>query len=224
MRAWVCSTVPLNVSTFELTVPTSVRTYFLVAQAGAMATVTASNEVAIRLFRILTFLLNDYLARRGHVPASRVYYKVFLPGPNLERVPTRNETRLEGDEILVAQLAKQIVDCGERVLGHAADPHIASRPPGQVRQRSNVGLLAGGSNDRQLAARVIERVDDRQEIHGHVNRAGNTRDLRSFHLAAGIHAIGDHQHRAMLVLALANGLRRRRNGVVERGHAPWPAC
>jgi hypothetical protein len=57
MRAWVCSTVPLSVSTFEFTVPTSVRTYFFVAHAGAMATVTASNDIAIRLFRILTFLL-----------------------------------------------------------------------------------------------------------------------------------------------------------------------
>jgi hypothetical protein len=63
-------------------------------------------------------------------PPPRVYDKVLLPDPNLERVPAWNETRLEGDEVLVTQLAEQVVDCGERVLGHAADPHVASGPPG----------------------------------------------------------------------------------------------
>src|ERR1044071_4408511 len=92
MRACVCSTVPLNVSTFELTVPTSVRTYFFVAQAGAMATVSVSSDAVIRVLRILTFLLGQ-LARRGHVAASRVHNKVLLPGANLERVPTRTQTR-----------------------------------------------------------------------------------------------------------------------------------
>src|SRR5437667_10512707 len=59
IRPCVCSTVPDSVSTFELTPPTSVRTYFLVAHAGAMATVSDSNDAAIRLLRIVTFLLND---------------------------------------------------------------------------------------------------------------------------------------------------------------------
>src|SRR4051812_11983905 len=152
MRPWVCSTVPLNVSTFELTVPTSVRTYFFVAHAGAMATVNDSNEAAIRLLRIVTFLLDDHLARCGHVSASRVHDKVLLPGPNLERVPSGDETRLESDEVLVAQLAEQIVYCGERMLGHAADPHVPSRPARQIRQRRDVGLLARRPDDGLLAA------------------------------------------------------------------------
>src|SRR4026209_646986 len=59
MRDCVCSTVPLSVSTFELTVLTSVRTNFFVAQAGAMATVRDSNDAARRLLRICDFLLND---------------------------------------------------------------------------------------------------------------------------------------------------------------------
>src|SRR5512132_2308996 len=151
MRPCVCSTVPLKVSTFELTVPTSVRTYFFVAHAGAMATVSDSNEAAMRLLRIVTFLLNDHLARRGHVPASRVYDKVLLPDPNLERVPARDETRLEGDEVLITQLAEEVVNCGERVLGHAADPHVPSRPARQVRQRRDLRMLAGCRDDRKLA-------------------------------------------------------------------------
>src|SRR6266850_1674638 len=142
MRDWVCSTVEPSVSTFELTLPTSVRTYFFVAHAGAMATATDSSDAAIRLLRIFDFLLNNQLARRGHVPASRVHNKVLVPGPNLARVPARNETRLEGDEVLIAQFAEQVVHCGECVLGHAADPHVPSGPPRQVRERRDVVLLA----------------------------------------------------------------------------------
>src|SRR5882672_6086796 len=127
MRAWVCSTVPLSVSTFELTPPTSVRTYFLVAHAGAIATVTISNDVAIRLLRIVTSLLKRLLAslpRRGHIPASRMDDQVLLQDANLERVPPSGQSGLERDKVLVPQLSKQIVDGGGRVLGHAADPHV----------------------------------------------------------------------------------------------------
>src|SRR5678815_5049173 len=101
MRDCVCSTVPLSVSTFELTVATSVRTNSFVAQAGAMATVRDSNDAARRLLRICDFLLNDYSTRRGHVSASRMYDKVLLLCSNLERVPARSGPRLEGDEVLV---------------------------------------------------------------------------------------------------------------------------
>jgi hypothetical protein len=45
--------VPFKVSTFELTVPTSVRTNFLVAQAGATATDSANIDAAKRLFRMV---------------------------------------------------------------------------------------------------------------------------------------------------------------------------
>src|SRR5947208_14378314 len=61
IRPCVCSTVPDNVSTFVLTPPTSVRTYFLVAHAGARATVSDSNDAAMRLLRIVSFLLNNQI-------------------------------------------------------------------------------------------------------------------------------------------------------------------
>jgi hypothetical protein len=55
VRSWVSSTVPANVSTLPFTLPTSVRTNFLVAQAGATATVRASMDAAKRLFRMMFF-------------------------------------------------------------------------------------------------------------------------------------------------------------------------
>src|SRR4029434_3809160 len=101
MRDCVCSTVPLSVSTFELTVPTSVRTNFFVAQAGAMATVRDSNDAGRILLRICECLLTAHASRRGRVSASRMDNKVLLLCTNLERVPTRSCPRLEGDEVLV---------------------------------------------------------------------------------------------------------------------------
>src|SRR5918911_5616786 len=101
MRDCVCSTVPLSVSTFEFTPPTSVRTYFLVAHAGAMATVSDSSDAARRLLRMFDFPPERRSTRRGHVSASRMYNKVFLPNTNLERMPSCGQARLEGDEVLV---------------------------------------------------------------------------------------------------------------------------
>src|SRR5437763_17074527 len=78
------------------------------------------------------------LMRGGHVAAARVHDKVLLPGPNLERVPAWNQTRLERNQVLVAQLAEEIVDGCIRVLRHAADAHVAARPPGDILERSNI--------------------------------------------------------------------------------------
>jgi hypothetical protein len=56
--SWVFSTVPPRVSTLVLTPPTSVRTNFFVAHAGATATVSASIDAAKTLLRMMFFLLS----------------------------------------------------------------------------------------------------------------------------------------------------------------------
>src|SRR4029450_7460283 len=102
---WVSSTVPVSVSTFWLTPPTSVRTNFLVAHAGATATVSASSDTATRLLRIIVFsplwtTRLMYLAgtqAAGHVAATRADDKVVLSGSNFERVPALAFPRLEAD-------------------------------------------------------------------------------------------------------------------------------
>jgi len=57
VRSCVTSTVPESVPTYEFTLPTSVRTYFLVAHAGATATDRVSSAAANRLFRMMVSLL-----------------------------------------------------------------------------------------------------------------------------------------------------------------------
>jgi hypothetical protein len=61
VRSCVSSTVPVSVSTFVLTPPTSVRTNFFVAHAGATATVSAIIDAAKRLLRMVIFLLSRCL-------------------------------------------------------------------------------------------------------------------------------------------------------------------
>src|SRR3954470_9220163 len=90
----------------------------------------------------------NQLVRGRHVAAARVDNKVLLPGPNLERVPAWVQTRLEGDQVLVAQLAEQIVDGCNRVFRHAADAHVAARPPGEILEGGHVGMFAGRFDDR----------------------------------------------------------------------------
>src|SRR5258706_1471493 len=78
------------------------------------------------------------LLRGGHIPAARVNDKVLLSCADFERVPTGTQTRLEGDQVLVPQLPKEIVDsCGD-VLRHAAHAHVAAGPPGEVGERADV--------------------------------------------------------------------------------------
>jgi len=54
VRSWVSSTVLVRLSTFAFTPPTSVRTNFFVAHAGATATTRASSDALSTLFRIVT--------------------------------------------------------------------------------------------------------------------------------------------------------------------------
>src|SRR5678815_2436719 len=95
MRDCVCSTVPLSVSTFELTVPTSVRTNFLVAQAGAMATVRDSRDAATRLLGMFDFLLNDQFnaprpcIRLAHVRQGSSFAFESRAGASQAPVPAR---------------------------------------------------------------------------------------------------------------------------------------
>jgi hypothetical protein len=58
--------------------------------------------------------------------------QVSVLRPNLERVPTRACPRLEGDEVLVSQLGKQILNRGHRVRRHAGDSHVAAGPACQI--------------------------------------------------------------------------------------------
>ncbi len=59
VRSCVSSSEPLSVSTFVLTLPTSPRTNFFVAQAGATATASASTDIAHSLLRMMCLSSNE---------------------------------------------------------------------------------------------------------------------------------------------------------------------
>ena len=73
-----------------------------------------------------------------------------------------------------------------------------------------------GREDRKFSARVVQRVDDRQQIHRHVDRTGDSRHLGRRQLAAGVDAVRNHQHCAMPVVALGNCTGRLGYGIEER--------
>ena len=70
-----------------------------------------------------------------------------------------------------------------------------------------------------LGARVIERREQGNHVHRHVDGAGQAGHLGRGHRAAGVHAIGDHDHRPPGRRSLVESLRGQRDGVVERGRA-----
>src|SRR6266545_5839998 len=132
-RSCVFSTVPLTVSTFELTLPTSVRTNFLVAHAGATATTSARTDAVNKLLRMVyssnvsdcrTLITRS--CRTRDVPAPRMNDQVLLPRANFERVPARARPGLEGDEILMSQFQKQILQCLDGVKGLTGHPHVSA--------------------------------------------------------------------------------------------------
>src|SRR6185369_12660269 len=94
----------------------------------------------------------------GHVPATRMNDEVLLPCANLERVPARTLSRLEGDEVLMPQLGEEVLNGLYRVLGLAGNTHVAAGPASQIGQRCGVRLLTVGSDDRKLTARMVERI------------------------------------------------------------------
>src|SRR5687768_5316388 len=146
VRSCVSSSEPLSVSTFELTLPTSVRTNFLVAHAGATATASARTDTAYSLFAMMPISLRGPLAhlhsflfattsqRPRHVPTSRVHSQVPFPSPDFDRVPARAGSRFEGDEVLEPQLIQDVADSLDSVAGHARVTQVSTGPPREVGQ------------------------------------------------------------------------------------------
>src|SRR5689334_24260289 len=148
VRSCVSSREPLSVSTFVLTLPTSVRTNFFEAHAGATATDSASTDTAYSLFammpissvdgqpttQLLFVLFATTSQRPRHVPTSGVHSQVPFPSPDFDRVPSRSGTRFESDQVLKSQLSQDVAHCFDKVTGHARVTQIAAGPPCEVGQ------------------------------------------------------------------------------------------
>src|ERR1044071_2626891 len=204
VRSCVSSSEPLSVSTFVLTLPTSVRTNFFDAHAGATATDSASTPTAYSLFAMMpissvdgqptTQLLFATTSQRPrHVPTSRVHSQVPFPSPDFDRVPSRADTRFEGDEVLKTQLSQDVADGLDSVAGHARVAQVAAGPPCEVGQPALLRGLRVRRTRLEFTIRMIGRVDHGQEIHRHVDRARHARHLRRRQLAPRVNTVGNHE-------------------------------
>src|SRR5688572_7888720 len=95
--------------------------------------------------------------------------QVLLPRSNLERVPPWACPGLEGDEVLMSQLQKEVLQGLDGVLRFTRDAHVAAGPPGEIGKRGNRRCRTVGLDDGKLAAWMVRRVDDGEQIDRNVD-------------------------------------------------------
>src|SRR6185436_4281207 len=229
-RSWVFSTSPERVSTLALTSPTSLPTYFLVAQPEP-ATPTISNTGMIGLIGP-PFIVVSFSGRRAecpgygsglrHVAAARLDRNALARGGDLDPPePVRPGGRIISQTVLVLELAHdhvggllQPAEIADHEGGAAGHLGIAS----QHRAAHGGGGAALASREL-LGARVVQRRDDRDRVDRDVERPRAGDHVLRLLGAGGVDAVGDHHHRpaAFPVRGEVGGGMAQR--VMERGGA-----
>src|SRR5262245_31828013 len=137
-------------------------------------------------------------------------------------MPPGTNSWLETDQVLMTKFCEQILNGHGDVRRRTGDAHVAASPASEIIERCGLRRPTI-ARDLELSTGMIERRYDSQKVNGHVDRAGDRRDLRRSESTPCVDSISDNEQGAMTVCAFTDARRGIADCVIERGLAPGRA-